>query len=189
MEVFVWLSGALAYIGLGYFWARCRRLERQNDEQFGTVQRLAIGIILMVSSRNRDEGGLPPNPKHALTFCRYQPPDVVLSLALEAADSEIGIAKRVGAKYCGLPQDVYEHGLPDAQAEAWERLLEKKGRIPWIQYPNLCCRCGARWPDMFKVPDKEWERYVEPAMRHEMLCRTCYDWVKHRIDSHEKGSS
>jgi hypothetical protein len=63
--------------------------------------------------------------------------------------------------------------------------LEIRGRIPYIQYPNLCARCGALWPEMFKVPDEEWKYYVEPAMRREMLCRACYEQIKNWIDEEE----
>jgi hypothetical protein len=76
----------------------------------------------------------------------------------------------------------YSNGLTDEQGEEWERLLIEKGRIPWIQYPNLCAKCGGLWPEMFRVPDEEWQRYVEPSMRREMLCKSCFDQIKAWID-------
>lgn len=85
--------------------------------------------------------------------------------------------------FAGLPENVYENGLSREQAEEWERLLERKGLVPWICYPNMCCRCGALWPDMFAVADEEWDRYIEPAMRGRMLCRSCFDWIKAKIDA------
>jgi hypothetical protein len=87
-----------------------------------------------------------------------------------------------------LPRKVYEGGLPERQQAEWERILEAKGRVPFITYPNLCARCGKLWPQMFNVPDAEWEKYVEPAMRGEMLCRPCYDWIKDRIDKAARRS-
>jgi hypothetical protein len=39
------------------------------------------------------------------------------------------------------------------------------------------------WPEMFTVPNKEWEHYVEPRMRKEMLCRACYIQIKDWIDA------
>jgi hypothetical protein len=84
--------------------------------------------------------------------------------------------------YAGLPKDVYANGLPDDQAEEWGRILEETGRIPYIVYPCLCARCGALWPDMFRVPDEEWTRYVQLSEQQKMLCRACYDWVKKVID-------
>jgi hypothetical protein len=60
--------------------------------------------------------------------------------------------------------------------------LEAKGRVPYIQYPNLCAKCGVLWPEMFSVPDEDWERYVEPRMRERMLCEACYRQIKTLID-------
>ena len=78
------------------------------------------------------------------------------------------------------------HGLTDEQIREWEGLLHEKGRIPFIVYPNLCAKCGALWPEMFHVPDDEWQRYVEPAMRGEMLCETCFMQIKSWIDEAQK---
>jgi hypothetical protein len=72
--------------------------------------------------------------------------------------------------------------LTEAQGEAWDQLVKDKGLIPFIVYPNLCAKCGKLWPEMFMVPDAEWERYVEPGMRHEMLCIACYTQIKAWID-------
>jgi len=73
-------------------------------------------------------------------------------------------------------------GVTKEQNREWERLLHEKGRIPFIVYPNLCAKCGALWPEMFHVPDDEWQRYVEPRMRGEMLCETCFTQIKSWID-------
>jgi hypothetical protein len=35
---------------------------------------------------------------------------------------------------------------------------------------------------MFGVSDDEWCRYVEPAERDKMLCRSCFDQIKAWID-------
>jgi hypothetical protein len=64
----------------------------------------------------------------------------------------------------------------------WERTLNDKGRIPFIMYPNMCAKCGKLWPEMFSVPDKEWEQYVEKGERDKMLCKPCYDQIKIWID-------
>jgi hypothetical protein len=76
----------------------------------------------------------------------------------------------------------YSHGLTKKQCQEWERLLRAKGLIPFIVYPNLCAKCGTLWPEMFSVPNEEWERYVEPEMRREMLCKACYRQIKAWID-------
>jgi len=66
--------------------------------------------------------------------------------------------------------------------EKWIRLLEAKGRIPYVQYPNLCSYCGKLWPEFFKVSEKEWNYYIEPKMRHKILCRKCYNHIKKVIN-------
>ena len=68
------------------------------------------------------------------------------------------------------------------QRKQWERTLNDKGRVPFIIYPNMCAKCGKLWPEMFSVPDKEWERYVEKGERDKMLCKLCYDQIKIWID-------
>lgn len=82
----------------------------------------------------------------------------------------------------GLPVRVYYDGLSAEQEDEWDAILAAKGRVPWIIYPNMCCRCGELWPALFMVPDEEWDRYVEPAMRGYMLCKACWTWIKARID-------
>jgi hypothetical protein len=76
--------------------------------------------------------------------------------------------------FSGLPENVYRDGLSEAQCLAWDDALEAQGRIPWIQWPNLCARCGKRWPDMFRVSDVDWERYIEPRERDKMVCQKCW---------------
>ena len=89
----------------------------------------------------------------------------------------------------GLPTRVYFDGLPEDQQNEWDRRLEAKGRIPWITYPNICRRCGTLWPDMFRVSDDEWAKYVEPRMRDCMLCTPCYTWLKQCIDAASSSRS
>lgn len=89
-----------------------------------------------------------------------------------------------GAKWAKLPKDVYEKGLPeDQEREWWDVILLAKGRVPYIVWPNICARCGALWPEMFRVSDTEWEKYVEIAERDKMLCRLCFDEVKKLINA------
>ena len=98
-------------------------------------------------------------------------------------------ALQASGRTSGLPVRVYFDGLPEDKQAEWDRILEARGRIPWICYPNICRRCGVLWPKMFRVSDEEWERYVEPAMRGYMLCEECYTWIKQQIDeaSSERG--
>jgi hypothetical protein len=76
--------------------------------------------------------------------------------------------------------------LTKKQGMQWERLLNEKGRVPFILYPNMCAKCGKLWPEMFMVPDEEWQRYVEVGERHQILCRACYDQIKTWIDDGDK---
>lgn len=87
----------------------------------------------------------------------------------------------------GLPEELYCKGLTQDMEVDWLEMLEDEGRLPYIVYPNMCCRCGKLWPDMFKVPDEEWAKYVEPAERDKMLCRGCFDEIKRLIDSNSEG--
>ncbi len=59
-------------------------------------------------------------------------------------------------------------------------------RVPFIEYPSICAKCGKLWPDVFMVPYKEWTKYIEPAMQDKILCRSCYDFIRKVIDKEEK---
>lgn len=78
-------------------------------------------------------------------------------------------------------------GLPGEQQAEWDRIEVARGRVPFISYPNICRRCGELWPDMFKVANEEWEKYVQLSERHEMLCYGCYDQIKDYVDREEKN--
>lgn len=93
--------------------------------------------------------------------------------------------KKWTAKTAYLPPEIYTKGLSDEQNGRWIEILFDEGRVPYIRWPNLCGRCGEKWPDMFHVPDVEWERYVDIRHREEMLCRKCYDEIKALIDRAE----
>jgi len=84
--------------------------------------------------------------------------------------------------FCGLPEDVYNEGLPSEQAAEWERKLERKGRIPYIRYPIVCAYCGKLWPDLFMVPDDEWQHYIQLDKQGSVICRPCYERIKQLID-------
>jgi hypothetical protein len=67
--------------------------------------------------------------------------------------------------------------------ERWKAALEREGRVPYIDYPVICAKCGALWPDFFHVSDAEWERYIQMDMRGQVICRSCFDYIKRSIDS------
>jgi hypothetical protein len=71
---------------------------------------------------------------------------------------------------------------------AWEALLTRKGRVPFIRYPVLCARCGAVDPAFFRVPDRVWKAYVQLDMRDEVLCRPCFDFIREAIDGVEAAA-
>jgi hypothetical protein len=79
----------------------------------------------------------------------------------------------------GLPREVYENGLTKKEEAEWLAHIETLGgRVPYIDWPILCARCGKLWPDFFHVSDDEWARYVEPAHRQDVLCAECYEFIK-----------
>lgn len=69
----------------------------------------------------------------------------------------------------------YKHGLTGEQEEEFIKMCEEKGRIPWVQIPVLCALCGEIFPQMFSVPDEEWQKYVIPSLQHYLLCIICYE--------------
>ena len=89
---------------------------------------------------------------------------------------------RYGPKTHYLPPKGYKEGLSLGQQQQWDNILYKKGRIPFIVYPNICVRCGELWPEMFRVPDDEWEHYIELGHQQDMLCLKCYNEIKTLID-------
>jgi len=84
--------------------------------------------------------------------------------------------KKNGKIYDGLTKDVYMNGLSQDQEKKWEAILREKGRIPWVEIPNICCLCGAKYPSMFMT--KDWEKYVIPPLQNEELCKSCYEEMK-----------
>lgn len=76
-----------------------------------------------------------------------------------------------------LPAELYLHGLNDDQTKKWEEMLTIKGRYPYIRYPVLCAYCGKLWPDFFMVSPSEWKHFIQPDMRNQVLCRSCYDRI------------
>ena len=107
--------------------------------------------------------------------CRYEKLDLI--------DKE-----KYGKETDYLPPDIYYNGLIDELAKKWEAILREKGLIPYIVWPNLCAKCGALWPKMFHVPAEEWKHYIQPNMRREMVCRSCYDYIKNLVDTAEAGA-
>lgn len=53
--------------------------------------------------------------------------------------------------------------------------VRRKGRIRFVEFPQLCARCGAHWPDFFMVPDRTWKKVVPKTHWEAILCRACFD--------------
>ncbi len=81
-----------------------------------------------------------------------------------------------------LPPEIYSDGLTDELEDKWIEILKGKGRVPYIEYPNVCAKCGCLYPDLFRVPDEEWKKYIQIDMRDSILCDNCYDYIKRVID-------
>lgn len=90
---------------------------------------------------------------------------------------------------CGCEYEklsLFDGFSPELRAK-WEQILNEKGRIPWIQYPTICAKCGSLRPHLFIVPDEEWKRYIQPDKRRAVLCWDCYDFIKQAIDSQRES--
>ena len=90
--------------------------------------------------------------------------------------------RRYTGKTDFLPQRVYDKGMSARSRIRWQAMLTKKGRVPWIQYPVICARCGELWPDTFSVADAEWGHYIPLTKQDSILCEPCYRHIKALID-------
>ena len=99
-------------------------------------------------------------------------------LSCECCYIQLGYDVDETKPYNGLPEEVYMHGLSDEEVRKWYEILVKKGRIPFVVVPVLCRLCGGQYPDFFMVSKEEWQKYVIPELRNEVLCRDCYKRMK-----------
>ena len=58
-------------------------------------------------------------------------------------------------------------------------------RLPYIDYPTYCAKCGAKRPSLFLVPNEVWAYYVEPRIRDRVICRQCFDFIRQAVDAHQ----
>lgn len=67
----------------------------------------------------------------------------------------------------GLPQEVYENGLPNEQDEEWDRRLEVRGRMPWTgTWPGKVeCR-EYRWFTRWRIANDPRSGYVQCSADH-----------------------
>jgi hypothetical protein len=88
-------------------------------------------------------------------------------------------------EYDGLPRDVYKGGLSAEQEARWQAILEARGRLPFVDAPQMCARCGRLWPDFFVVQDTVWEYYAGPRLRDAVVCEPCFDELRRAVDRHQ----
>lgn len=69
-------------------------------------------------------------------------------------------------------------GLNEKQTKRWEKILNKKKRIPYVRISDFCILCGVEILEFFRVSDREWEKFVIPLLQKEVLCQDCYDRMK-----------
>ena len=82
---------------------------------------------------------------------------------------------------------MYENGLSPEQEELWFDALDEKGRRPYIWWPIVCARCGGLMPPFFMAPDEDWEKYIDPSHRQEVVCLDCYLDIMALIDAADRG--
>lgn len=69
--------------------------------------------------------------------------------------------------------------------DRWKAALRKKGRVPYIEYPAMCARCGARYPEHFRVPDDEWSALIDPIRQDTVLCKECFAFIKTAFEAQQ----
>jgi hypothetical protein len=113
-------------------------------------------------------------------FCEHQ-----FAGNCDCAYDLLGLMSRTNSpEFEYLPQEVYEEGLSEEQEEQWFEMCVTKGRIPFISAPQLCARCGSRWPEFFVVQDRVWNYYTDPGLRDQILCETCFKGIREAVDAH-----
>jgi len=83
---------------------------------------------------------------------------------------------------CSPETEVYAKGATDKQIDKWINILEEKGRVPYIEWPWVCAYCGELWPELFKVSNEEWNKYIQINMRHSIVCKKCFNKIKKLIN-------
>ena len=72
----------------------------------------------------------------------------------------------------------FSHGLTAKQEETWIEILDRKGRIPYVNILVVCSLCGRLNPTFFQVGDNVWKKYVIPLLQDTVLCENCYNRMK-----------
>lgn len=78
----------------------------------------------------------------------------------------------------GLHPDIYENGLTDEQHAEWCRILEERGRVPFVykDFTQVCRRCRKKGKLTLLDPE-----YI-PKHEQEWFCASCASQIKEWID-------
>lgn len=74
----------------------------------------------------------------------------------------------------GPERKAYEKGISKEEEKEWLEILNAKGRVAYIEWPQLCARCGALYPSFFRVADRTWNKYIQLDKRGCILCLSCF---------------
>jgi len=88
------------------------------------------------------------------------------------------------AEHNFLSKEMYENGPSDEQWARFDEMIEKAGRVPYIDYPWLCQRCGAPAGPMWRVSKSTWTSYMDPRNSSKVLCKKCWLEIKVAMDEH-----
>jgi hypothetical protein len=50
-------------------------------------------------------------------------------------------------------------------------------RVPFLNFPHVCARCGVLDPPQFWVPELVWAYYMPPSKREEFVCAACFQRI------------
>jgi hypothetical protein len=74
-------------------------------------------------------------------------------------------------------------GKTKTRLDIWLKILEDKGRVPYIEYPIVCFKCGKIDPEWFSVSNSEWEFYISKDVQGKIICKECYSYIKETIEN------
>jgi hypothetical protein len=82
--------------------------------------------------------------------------------------------------FCGLPPEIYFNGLGEEDRAKLDAVLEEFGRVPYVDLPQRCARCGENWDGFTYNLLDYWEYYFPGG---QLICENCYNRVKFLIDT------
>lgn len=97
----------------------------------------------------------------------------------------LGFDYDVSKPYSGLPEHIYSDGLTTAMDQTWQRIVEDRGRVPYLRWPQICSRCARIDPVGQMVSDAEWERVVPPNHRRNVICASCFNDIAALLEANK----